>query len=74
MQLRPEPVQFPSLRIVEHEAAKVVVLAVVKREGHHFIHGHNLRVAERGRKQLAEFVERGLDPLPRCAAVVHEYG
>ena len=48
--------------------AQMVVLAIEQRQRDDFIDRHDLRVAQRGGEQLAELVERRLDPLaaPRC--------
>ena len=74
VQLRPEPLQLGGLRVVEQQAAELVILAVVERQRHHLVHGDYLRVAQRGGEKLAELVERGLDAFARRAAVGHQNG
>ena len=74
VQFRPEPVDLGGLSLVEHQPAERVILTVVKRERHHLIDRHNLRVAKRGREQLSKVVEVSLDAFSRGAAVRHEDG
>ena len=50
----------------------MMVFAVIERERDDLIDGHDFRVAERGGKNLAELVQRGLDATVRGAAVVHD--
>ena len=74
MHLVPEPVKPRGLRVVEHQARKVMVLAIVERERDDFIHGNDFSVAERGGENLAKLVQRGFNAAARGAAVVHHDG
>src|SRR4051812_9908619 len=52
MQLIPKPIQLLPLSLVQHESDQLFILAIEQRNGNRFVHGHDLGVAKRGRKQL----------------------
>ena len=71
-QLLPCAIEFTCSRVVEHEPAKVVILAVKKSERHHFIDRDDSRVAKRDGKKAAKLIKRSLETGSRFAAVVHD--
>ena len=71
VQLVPEPVEPALLRLIEHQPAQMVVLAIEEGERHDLIHGNDFGVAEGSGEQLAEFVKCRLNSLSSRAAFIN---
>ncbi len=73
-ELIPKSIERAPLNIIEHEAHEMVILAIEKTQGHHFIDRHDFGVTKGGREQVAKLLNRGGKARACLARLAHENG